>query len=73
MQVPIIMKLYLTSNGTQSGTVHFQVDITRPQFEYSLSWLSAPAKVLFLVSLSAFMLALLTEGILNKTAKSEAT
>ena len=61
----------LTANGTQSGTVHFQVDITRPQFEYSFSWLSAPAKVLFLVSLSAFMLALLTEGILNKTAKTE--
>jgi hypothetical protein len=61
----------ITSNQTHTGTVHFQVDITRPQLVYSLAWLSAPAKILFLFSLSAFILALLTEGILKKTSKSD--
>ena len=61
----------ITSNQTHTGTVHFQVDVTRPQMVYSLAWLSAPAKILFLVSLSAFILVLLTEGILKKNSKSE--
>ncbi len=61
----------ITSNQTHTGTVHFQVDITRPQMVYSLAWLNAPAKILFLVSLSALILALLIEGILKKTSKSD--
>jgi hypothetical protein len=47
------------SNASNAGTVHFEVTVEQPKLLFPFSWLTAPAKILFLVSLGAVMLVLL--------------
>lgn len=45
-----------TVDNANSGTIHFQAFVAQSELQYQLSWLTAPAKILFLISLSIFML-----------------
>jgi hypothetical protein len=56
-----------TTNGTNQGTAHFQVNSTAPQTLFPYSWLTAPAKVLFLVSLGSAGIVLLIPIIQKQT------
>jgi hypothetical protein len=54
------------TDGNNSGRVHFEVSITQPEVTYPYAWLTAPAKVLFLVSIAAITLTLLKNGQVSK-------
>jgi hypothetical protein len=55
-----------TTNATQSGIVLFQVRVTEPEILHPLSWLSNPAKILFLASLVSVFGILLNSGQLKR-------
>lgn len=48
-----------TSNSTTSGLIHFQVLVQQPEPSFPFSWLTEPAKIMFLASLGASIVIML--------------
>jgi hypothetical protein len=57
------------SNASNAGTVHFEVTVEQPKLLFPFSWLTFPAKILFLFSLGSTMLVVL-KLVFSKQAKS---
>jgi hypothetical protein len=53
------------TNATQAGTVHFEVSVEAPQVIHPFSWISTPAKILFVLSLVSITVVLLKNGLLK--------
>lgn len=47
------------SNASTAGVIHFTATVTQPQALFPYSWLTQPAKILFIASLTALMLTVL--------------
>jgi hypothetical protein len=56
-------------DGSNSGSLRFQVIVTQPELNHGFAWLSAPAKVMFLVGIAVIVLVLLQQGFFEKTAE----
>jgi len=59
------------SNSPNASWVHFQVTVEKPQVLYPLSWLTAPTKIMFLLSLGATMSIILILAFPKITEKIE--
>ncbi|MCL4430496.1 MAG: hypothetical protein M1167_07060, partial [Chloroflexi bacterium] len=59
------------SNASNADWVHFQVTVDKPQLLFPFSWLTAPAKIMFLISLGATIAIILTTGFSKLTEKLE--
>ncbi len=57
------------SNASNAGTVHFEVTVEQPKLLFPFSWLTAPAKILFLLSLGSVLLVVL-KLVFSQQAKS---
>jgi len=57
------------SNDSNAGKIHFKVSVEHPEVAFPFSWLTAPAKIMFIVSLGLVMLYVL-RLILSKHALS---
>jgi hypothetical protein len=56
------------SNASNAGTMHFEVTVQQQKLLFPFSWLTAPAKILFLLSLGSAMLVVL-KLVFSKQAK----
>ncbi|MCL5949222.1 MAG: hypothetical protein M1490_01940 [Candidatus Bathyarchaeota archaeon] len=61
-----------SSNASNANWVHLQVTVEKPQVLYPLSWLTAPAKIMFLLSLGSAMVIIIELAFPKLTEKLEA-
>ncbi|MGE5533489.1 MAG: hypothetical protein ACM3UN_03990 [Bacillota bacterium] len=59
---PHYYEAVFSSNAANAGWVHFQVTLEKPQVIYPFSWLTLPAKIVFLLSEAFIALIILKTG-----------
>jgi hypothetical protein len=59
---PHYYEVVFSSNASNASWVHFQATIEKPQVIYPLSWLTTPAKIMFVLSIGFTLLIILKRG-----------